>query len=79
VNPPAFSIPPRDVLFARRGMIASSHPFVSATGLDVLRRGGNAVDAAIAAAAVLTVVEPYNGHLGGDTFIQISLAAGPWR
>ena len=74
VNPLAFSGPPRDVLLARRGIIASSHPFVSSTGLDVMRSGGNAVDAAIAAAAVLTVVEPYNGHLGGDTFIQVSLA-----
>jgi gamma-glutamyltranspeptidase/glutathione hydrolase len=74
MNPSAFSNPPRDVLQARRGMIAASHPFVAGTGLDVLRKGGNAVDAAVAAAAVLTVVEPYNGHLGGDTFIQISLA-----
>ncbi len=74
MNPSTFSNPSRDVLSARRGVVASSHPFVSATGLDVLRRGGNAVDAAIAAAAALTVVEPYNGHLGGDTFIQISLA-----
>ena len=68
--------PPRDLLMARRGMVASAHPFASQAGLDVLRRGGNAVDAAIAAAAVLMSVESRNGHLGGDTFMLISRPAG---
>ena len=66
--------PPGEVMLARRGMVASAHPFASEAGIDVMRRGGNAVDAAIAAAAVLMTVEPRNGHLGGDTFMQISLA-----
>lgn len=61
--------PPRDMAMGFRGMAASVHQFVSETAIDIMRRGGNAVDAAIAAAAVLMVVEPRNGHLGGDSFM----------
>lgn len=61
--------PPRDLTMARRGMAASVHPFVSDTAIEVMRSGGNAIDAAVAAAAMLMVVEPRNGHLGGDTFM----------
>lgn len=61
--------PPRDLTMARRGMAASAHPLVSQTAIEVMRHGGNAVDAAVAAAAMLMVVEPRNGHLGGDTFM----------
>lgn len=68
--------PPRDALMAHRGIVASANAFASEAGLDVLRRGGNAVDAAIAAAAVLFCVEPRNGHLGGDTFMQVAQPDG---
>ena len=61
--------PPRDLTMARRGMAASVHPFVSDTAIEVIRSGGNAIDAAVAAAAMLMVVEPRNGHLGGDSFM----------
>lgn len=61
--------PPRDLTMGRRGMAASVNQLVSQTATDVLRQGGNAVDAAIAGAAMLMLVEPRNGHLGGDTFM----------
>ena len=52
----------------RRGMIATSQPLASAAGLRVLQSGGNAIDAAVTAAALLAVVEPTMNGVGGDLF-----------
>lgn len=61
----------RRPLYARRGMVATGQPLAAQAGLSVLQAGGNAVDAAIATAAALTVVEPTSNGLGGDLFALV--------
>lgn len=68
--PDTNNIPPaRGPVLATHGMVASEHPLVSQTGIDILRRGGNAFDAALAMSALLPVVKPGRSHLGGDAYI----------
>ena len=61
----------RTPIYARGGMVNCSSPLASAAGLEALRKGGNAMDAAVSAAAALTVVEPTANGLGSDAFALI--------
>jgi gamma-glutamyltranspeptidase/glutathione hydrolase len=61
---------------AERGMVASKHPLIGEAGVEVMRKGGNAVDAAVAAAFVDCVVEPAMNGIGGEGVMAIHLESG---
>ncbi|OPG75151.1 gamma-glutamyltransferase, partial [Pseudomonas ogarae] len=61
----------RQSVFARRGMVAASQPLAAQAGIEIMQKGGNAIDAAIATAAALTVVEPTGCGIGGDAFALV--------
>lgn len=61
----------RPVVMGRRGMVASAHSLASGAGLRMLQQGGNAIDAAVATAAVLNCVEPYMSGIGGCGYMLI--------
>jgi gamma-glutamyltranspeptidase / glutathione hydrolase len=60
----------------KRGMVASGHPLATEAGLETLKRGGNAIDAAVAVGLTLGVVDPHNSGIGGGCFLLIRLASG---
>ncbi len=64
----------RSEVMARHGLVTTSEPLAAQTGLDILRKGGNAVDAAVATAAVLNLIEPMNEGMGGDLFVIVYTA-----
>lgn len=61
----------RNVVYGRKGMVSTSQPLAAQAGLQIMKQGGNAIDAAIATAACLTVVEPTSNGIGSDAFALV--------
>jgi gamma-glutamyltranspeptidase/glutathione hydrolase len=74
IERPGFAVQ-RSVVMARDGMVATSQPLATEAGVSILKKGGNAFDAAIATALTLGVVEPMSTGIGGDAFFLYSCAA----
>ena len=70
-NPPTPYKVGRSVVMAPHGMVATSHPLAAQVGLDILKSGGNAIDAAIATNAAIGLMEPMSCGVGGDLFVIV--------
>lgn len=61
----------RQVIYGKKGMVATTQPLAAQIGIDILKKGGNAVDAAVATAIAMTILEPTSNGIGGDAFALV--------